>query len=171
MEIAWIIGEVSVLSSVEICNYRSFSKEQINTILTHNVSRRVSAKTPLGMDVRLLWIIILYEKQTKHAEQKQKQQDSRRQCDLPAKRIKGGVLILRLTNPRKDKSPARPGGAALMPSSSQRKNEITGVLYSARRWRELLIIEELKIMLRQCKKKLTMRLSEEDQQKCVGLYE
>ena len=133
MEIAWIIGEVSFLSSVEIYNYRSFSNKKIKKIFTHNVSRRVSAKTPLGIDVRLLWIIILYEKQTKHAEQKQKQQDSRKQYDLPAKLIKGGVLILRLTNPRKDKSPVRPGGAALMPSSSQRKKEITGVLYSARR--------------------------------------
>ena len=87
MEIAWIIGEVSFLSiSVEICNYCSFSNKQVKNIITHNVSRRVSAKTSSGIDVRLLWIIILNEKQTKHAEQKQKQ-DSKRQCDLPAKLI------------------------------------------------------------------------------------
>ena len=148
MEIAWITGEVSFLSRVEIFNYRSFSNKKAKKFFTHNDSRRVSAKTSSGIDVRLLWIIILNEKQTKHAEQKQRQQDSRKQCDLPAKLSKGGVLILRLTNERKDKSPARPGGAALMPSSSQRKREITGVLYSARSWRGLLTIEELKINIK-----------------------
>ena len=65
MGIAWIIGEVSFLSiSVEICNYCSFSNKQVKNIITHNVSRRVSAKTSSGIDVRLLWIIILNEKQT-----------------------------------------------------------------------------------------------------------
>ena len=135
MEIAWITCEVSFLSRVEIFNYRSFSNKQVKKVFTHNDSRRVLAKTSSGIDVRLLWIIILNKKQTKHAEQKQKQQDSKKQCDMPAKLIKGGV----------DKSPARTGGAALMSSSSQRKKEITGVLYSARRWRGLLTIEELKI--------------------------
>ena len=62
MDIAWIIGE--------ICNYRSFSNKQIKKNFTHNDSRRVSAKTPSGIDVRLLWIIILNKKQTKQTKNK-----------------------------------------------------------------------------------------------------
>ena len=145
MDIAWIIGEM--------CNYRSFSNKQIKKKFTHNDSRRVSAKTPSGIDVTLLWIIILNEKQTKQTKNKINK-TAKKHCGLPAKLIKDGVLIVRLTKLGKNKS------------------KIPGLLYGVRRSRELLTIKELKLVLRQCKRrKLTMCLSEEDQQKCVGLYE
>ena len=120
MDIAWIIGE--------ICNYRSFSNKQIKKNFTHNDSRRVSAKTPSGIDVRLLWIIILNEKQTKQTKNKINK-TAKKQCGLPAKLIKDGVLILRLTKLGKNKS------------------EIPGLLY-VRRSRELLTIKELKISVK-----------------------
>ena len=94
MDIAWIIGE--------ICNYRSFSNKQIKKNFTHNDSRRVSAKTPSGIDVRLLWIIILNEKQTKQTKNKINK-TAKKQCGLPAKLIKDGVLFLRLTKLGKNK--------------------------------------------------------------------
>ena len=118
MDIAWIIGE--------ICNYRSFSNKQIKKNFTHNDSRRVSAKTPSGIDVRLLWIIILNEKQTKQTKNKINK-TAKKQCGLPAKLIKDGVLFLRLTKLGKNKS------------------EIPGLLYDVRRSRELLTLNVLKI--------------------------
>lgn len=118
MDIAWIIGE--------ICNYRSFSNKQIKKNFTHNDSRRVSAKTPSGIDVRLLWIIILNEKQTKQTKNKINK-TTKKQCGLPAKLIKDGVLFLRLTKLGKTKS------------------EIPGLLYGVRRSRELLTLKVLKI--------------------------
>ena len=95
---------------------------------THNDSRRVSAKTPSGIDVRLLWIIILNEKQTKQTKNKINK-TAKKQCGLPAKLIKDGVLFLRLTKLGKNKS------------------EIPGLLY-VRRSRELLTIKELKISVK-----------------------
>ena len=118
MDIAWIIGE--------ICNYRSFSNKQIKKNFTHNDSRRVSAKTPSGIDVRLLWIIILNKKQTKQTKNKINK-TAKKQCGLPAKLIKDGVLFLRLTKLGKNKS------------------EILGLLYGVRRSRELLTLKVLKI--------------------------
>ena len=118
MDIAWIIGE--------ICNYRSFSNKQVKKKFTHNDSRRVSAKTPSGIDVRLLWIIILNEKQTKQTKNKINK-TAKKQCGLPAKLIKDGVLFLRLTKLGKNKS------------------EIPGPLYGVRRSRELLTLKVLKI--------------------------
>lgn len=118
MDIAWIIGE--------ICNYRSFSNKQIKKNFTHNDSRRVSAKTPSGIDVRLLWNIILNEKQTKQTKNKINK-TAKKQCGLPAKLIKDGVLFLRLTKLGKNKS------------------EIPGLLYGVRRSRELLTFKVLKI--------------------------
>ena len=118
MDIAWIIGE--------ICNYRSFSNKQIKKNFTHNDSRRVSAKTPSGIDVRLLWIIILNEKQTKQTKHKINK-TAKKQCGLPAKLIKDGVLFLRLTKLGKNKL------------------EIPGLLYGVRRSRELLTLKVLKI--------------------------
>ena len=118
MNIAWIIGE--------ICNYRSFSNKQIKKNFTHNDSRRVSAKTPSGIDVRLLWIIILNEKQTKQTKNKINK-TAKKQCGLPAKLIKDGVLFLRLTKLGKNKS------------------EIPGLLYGVRRSRELLTLKVMKI--------------------------
>ena len=118
MDIAWIIGE--------ICNYRSFSNKQIKKNFTHNDSRRVSAKTPSGIDVRLLWIIILNKKQTKQTKNKINK-TAKKQCGLPAKLIKDGVLFLRLTKLGKNKS------------------EIPGLLYDVRRSRELLTLNVLKI--------------------------
>ena len=121
MDIAWIIGE--------ICNYRSFSNKQIKKNFTHNDSRRVSAKTPSGIDVRLLWNIILNEKQTKQTKNKINK-TAKKQCGLPAKLIKDSVLILRLTKLGKNKS------------------EIAGLLYGVRRSREPLTIKELKISVK-----------------------
>ena len=118
MDIAWIIGE--------ICNYRSFSNKQIKKKFTHNDSRRVSAKTPSGIDVRLLWIIILNEKQTKQTQNKINK-TAKKQYGLPAKLIKDGVLFLRLTKLGKNKS------------------EIPDLLYGVRRSRELLTFKVLKI--------------------------
>ena len=118
MDIAWIIGE--------ICIYRSFPNKQIKKNFTHNDSRRVSAKTPSGIDVRLLWIIILNEKQTKQTKNKINK-TAKKQCGLPAKLIKDGVLFLRLTKLGKNKS------------------EIPGLLYGVRRSRELLTLKVLKI--------------------------
>ena len=118
MDIAWIIGE--------ICNYRSFSNKQIKKNFTHNDSRRVSAKTPSGIDVRLLWIIILNEKQTKQTKNKINK-TAKKQYGLPAKLIKDGVLFLRLTKLGKNKS------------------EIPGLLYGVRRSRELLTLKVMKI--------------------------
>ena len=118
MNIAWIIGE--------ICNYRSFSNKQIKKNFTHNDSRRVSAKTPSGIDVRLLWNIILNEKQTKQTKNKINK-TAKKQCGLPAKLIKDGVLFLRLTKLGKNKS------------------EIPGLLYGVRRSRELLTLKVMKI--------------------------
>ena len=118
MDIAWIIGE--------ICNYRSFSNKQIKKNFTHNDSRRVSAKTPSGIDVRLLWIIILNEKQTKQTKNKINK-TAKKQYGLPAKLIKDGVLFLRLTKLGKNKS------------------EIPDLLYGVRRSRELLTFKVLKI--------------------------
>ena len=118
MDIAWIIGE--------ICNYRSFSNKQIKKNFTHNDSRRVSAKTPSGIDVRLLWNIILNEKQTKQTKNKINK-TAKKQCGLPAKLIKDGVLFLRLTKLGKNKS------------------EIPDLLYGVRRSRELLTFKVLKI--------------------------
>lgn len=118
MDIAWIIDE--------ICNYRSFSNKQIKKNFTHNDSRRVSAKTPSGIDVRLLWIIILNEKQTKQTKNKINK-TAKKQCGLPAKLIKDGVLFLRLTKLGKNKS------------------EIPGLLYGVRRSRELLTLKVMKI--------------------------
>lgn len=118
MDIAWIIGE--------ICNYRSFSNKQIKKNFTHNDSRRVSAKTPSGIDVRLLWNIILNEKQTKQTKNKINK-TAKKQCGLPAKLIKDGVLFLRLTKLGKNKS------------------EIPGLLYGVRRSRELLTLKVMKI--------------------------
>ena len=118
MDTAWIIGE--------ICNYRSFSNKQIKKNFTHNDSRRVSAKTPSGIDVRLLWIIILNEKQTKQTKNKINK-TAKKQCGLPAKLIKDGVLFLRLTKLGKNKS------------------EIPGLLYGVRRSRELLTLKVMKI--------------------------
>ena len=121
MNIAWIIGE--------ICNYRSFSNKQIKKNFTHNDSRRVSAKTPSGIDVRLLWNIILNEKQTKQTKNKINK-TAKKQCGLPAKLIKDSVLILRLTKLGKNES------------------EIPGLLYGVRRSREPLTIKELKISVK-----------------------
>ena len=118
MNIAWIIGE--------ICNYRSFSNKQIKKNFTHNDSRRVSAKTPSGIDVRLLWNIILNEKQTKQTKNKINK-TAKKQCGLPAKLIKDGVLFLRLTK------------------LGKKKTEIPGLLYGVRRSRELLTLKVLKI--------------------------
>lgn len=118
MDIAWIIGE--------ICNYRSFSNKQIKKNFTHNDSRRVSAKTPSGIDVRLLWIIILNEKQTKQTKNKINK-TAKKQYGLPAKLIKDGVLFLRLTKLGKNKS------------------EIPDLLYGVRRSRELLTLKVMKI--------------------------
>ena len=93
---------------------------------THNDSRRVSAKRPSGIDVRLLWIIILNKKQTKQTKNKINK-TAKKQCGLPAKLIKDGVLFLRLTKLGKNKS------------------EIPGLLYGVRRSRELLTLKVLKI--------------------------
>ena len=82
----------------------------------------------VGIDVRLLWIIILNEKQTKQTKNKINK-TAKKQCGLPAKLIKDGVLILRLTKLGKNKS------------------EIPGLLY-VRRSRELLTIKELKISVK-----------------------